>query len=57
MNIISIRDQTTVPSRKIMDEGIFDLVDKFYGEFHPFDPVGVDKTYMRQVVEDLKAKG
>ena len=45
------------PQRKMLDQKTFDLVDKFYGEFHRWQPHGQNSTYIDKIVADLKSQG
>ena len=43
--------------RKMLDDNTFDLVDKFYGEFHPGQPHGVNRAFRDKISSDLGARG
>ena len=53
-NILSM---SFVHFRKMLDANIFDLVDKFYGEFHPYQNVTVSKEFQKRIHQDLKKLG
>ncbi|XP_066265371.1 uncharacterized protein [Branchiostoma lanceolatum] len=44
--------------KKMLEDGTFKWVDKYYGEYHSWQPVtGWDKAQMAKLVSDVKTKG
>jgi hypothetical protein len=46
-----------VSLRRMLDANTFDLIDKWYGEFHPSQPVGVSKQFKDKMHRDIKTRG
>ncbi|XP_077994281.1 uncharacterized protein LOC144448010 isoform X2 [Glandiceps talaboti] len=43
--------------KKMLAENTFDWIDKFYGEFHPWQPTGYNSEQKKKITDDMRASG